>query len=426
MDLHPAVAHGLLALSGQRGAVQPPLGPDHGLNDIPRSRALGNLHGVVLFLDEQTELLEFLLHLSTSSKSVHAGKLGALGVDRAVVGQDVEHRQPVALADGKIVRVVRRRDLDAPGAELLVHICVGDDHELARRKEGMHQLLADQVRVSRVLGVHSDGHVAQHRLETSSGDSQKFVTVFYEIFKCHNHAHLHLVGSAGNGKECALGDLVVVHLQVRQRRAKVRGPVHETDVPEHFSLFVESTERLSHGHAQVRVHREELARPVQGGGHSRGLLADVGTLLFLPLPHAAQKGVTAHVVSRFTLVLVQQLLDHRLGRNACVVSARQPQGVLAAHAVPASHAVLNRHGQRMTDVEVTRHVGRWETHHKLLVRLGVGRGSGVGREIPLRYPPLVPVLLDFNWIVSRRHGLVHRLLRHRFSANRRLHVRMLL
>ena len=53
--------------------------------------------------------------------------LGAVLVDTRVEREDRDRRQAVAVADLPVVEVVRRRDLDAAGAEFLVDIGVGDD-----------------------------------------------------------------------------------------------------------------------------------------------------------------------------------------------------------------------------------------------------------------------------------------------------------
>jgi hypothetical protein len=51
----------------------------------------------------------------------------------------------VALADGVVVGVVRRRDLDHAGAEGAVDVVVGDDRDLAVAQRQLHAL-ADQAR----------------------------------------------------------------------------------------------------------------------------------------------------------------------------------------------------------------------------------------------------------------------------------------
>ena len=57
-------------------------------------------------------------------------------VQRRVEVEDADLRQAVALADLVVVEVVRRRDLDAAGAELRVDVLVGDDRNVAGRVSG--------------------------------------------------------------------------------------------------------------------------------------------------------------------------------------------------------------------------------------------------------------------------------------------------
>ena len=68
------------------------------------------------------------------------GKVPAALVDGAVVGQDVDEVEAVALAGRKIVGVVRWRDFDGTRPEgHVTQLRVGDD--------GMHHVLAMQVRI---------------------------------------------------------------------------------------------------------------------------------------------------------------------------------------------------------------------------------------------------------------------------------------
>ena len=84
--------------------------------------------------------------------------------------------QVVALADGEVVRVVGRGDLDGAGAELGVDVRVGDDRD---RAVGQRQLdlLADEVRVPLVVGVDGDGGVTEHRLGAGGGDDEGLVAL---------------------------------------------------------------------------------------------------------------------------------------------------------------------------------------------------------------------------------------------------------
>jgi hypothetical protein len=90
-------------------------------------------------------------------------------VEGGILVENVDRRQRVALAHFVVVEVVRRRNLDAARAECRIHVLVGDDRDEAVRQRQPH-VFADQMRVARIVGVHGDGRVAEHRLRPRRGD----------------------------------------------------------------------------------------------------------------------------------------------------------------------------------------------------------------------------------------------------------------
>ena len=79
-------------------------------------------------------------------------------------------------ADLEIVEVVRRRDLDRAGALLRIGILVGDDRN-APPDQRQDRVLADQIPVALILGMHRDGGVAEHRLRPRRRDHDEPVRV---------------------------------------------------------------------------------------------------------------------------------------------------------------------------------------------------------------------------------------------------------
>ena len=91
---------------------------------------------------------------------------------RAVELEDVDLLEPVALAGREVVEVVRGRHLHGAGAERHVdEHGIGDDRDFAR-DERVHELLAVQVLVARVVRVHGDGGVAEHRFRARRRDDE--------------------------------------------------------------------------------------------------------------------------------------------------------------------------------------------------------------------------------------------------------------
>ena len=71
-------------------------------------------------------------------------------------------------ADLKVVRVVRRGDLDDAGAEVHLDIVVADNRNLAANQR-QDDRLADQVLVALVLRVDGNGGIAEHRFRAGGG-----------------------------------------------------------------------------------------------------------------------------------------------------------------------------------------------------------------------------------------------------------------
>ena len=78
------------------------------------------------------------------------------------------------------------------------------------------------------------------------------------------------------------------------------------------------------------------------------------------LQHGASAAEPTKVMSGQALPLSQVLLDHSLGGNTSMVCAGQPQHVVATHAPPAHHSVLDGVGEGMTQVQGACHIGGWD------------------------------------------------------------------
>ena len=76
------------------------------------------------------------------------------------------------LADFEVVEVVARRDLDRARALLGIGMLVGDDRDQPVRERQAYAL-ADQLLVTRVIGMHGDRRVAQHRLRPRRRDGDE-------------------------------------------------------------------------------------------------------------------------------------------------------------------------------------------------------------------------------------------------------------
>ena len=102
--------------------------------------------------------------------AVHAREGAGVRVERPVEVEDVDLLELVALARREVVEVVRGRHLHGAGAELRV-----DEHRVGHDGEGavderVLDALAVERGVARVVRVHGDGRVAEHRLRARRRD----------------------------------------------------------------------------------------------------------------------------------------------------------------------------------------------------------------------------------------------------------------
>ena len=100
----------------------------------------------------------------------------AIGVQAAIVAKDRHDLQSVSPAYLPIVGIVRRGDLDGAGSECHIDgFCVAYDGETAVWEERVAEEFTMQVGVSRVVGVHCDGCIAEHGFWAGGGDDDAFV-----------------------------------------------------------------------------------------------------------------------------------------------------------------------------------------------------------------------------------------------------------
>ena len=94
-----------------------------------------------------------------------------VGVEQEIAfgSHDADHGKAVTLAHLEIVEVVRGRYLDGARALLGVRIFVGDDRNAPADQRQDH-VLADEMFVALIVGVHGDGAVAEHGLGPRGGD----------------------------------------------------------------------------------------------------------------------------------------------------------------------------------------------------------------------------------------------------------------
>ena len=162
-DPGPSLLHRLEGGFGQRlGPDEPLLGEEglhHGLAAITVPHAVM----VVLNLQEGSVPLEVLDDPFTTLKPLHAlVGTGLLGHVPLFVN-NLHCLQMMALSDLKVIGVMGRRDLQGPGAELRIDICIGDDRD-APIHHRQDDVAADEILIAFILWVHGNCRITHHGL----------------------------------------------------------------------------------------------------------------------------------------------------------------------------------------------------------------------------------------------------------------------
>ena len=101
-------------------------------------------------------------------------------VDASVLRQHVDNRQIVALADFEIEFVMRRSHFQSAGTEFRVDGLVGDNRECLTGQRSP-DFSADQISITRIIGMHRHRHVRHNRFRTGRGQFQKFPGMFDKL-----------------------------------------------------------------------------------------------------------------------------------------------------------------------------------------------------------------------------------------------------
>jgi hypothetical protein len=107
----------------------------------------------------------------------------------------------------------------------------------------------------------------------------------------------------------------------------------------------------------VRFYRRidqsnDNAKAIANDKRTNQLLINDAAILFLPFPHLLHESVPAERAAIRHALLVQRFLNDSLCSNASVVQTRYPHRGFTFHAFVTDQRVLERHSQRMTDVQI--------------------------------------------------------------------------
>src|SRR6185437_13794496 len=285
------------------------------------------------------------------------------------------------------------------------HVFIADDgDELFLRRQmdgqGTDHVLADQVRVTRVLRVHGYGGIARDGFRTGGGDGEPDFAVLPRGRRslgggtCPRDPG---APSAGRPHFEVIPKTFLrfhFHCFVGKRRLRHGAPIHHAFAAINQTFFVKVDEHFLDATRIFRVHGEPFAGPIAGAAEFFELVDDDAAVLFLPGPDAFQKFLAAEIVFGFAFFLFERLFHLHLRGDAGVIGAGQPKHFLAAHARFAAQNVLDGVVEHVAHVEHARDVRRRDDDGER----GLD-GFRVRGETRILLPELVPLIFDGLWFV---------------------------
>ena len=375
----PSILHRLNRGRSQALHLHEPLLGDERLDRRMTARAVADGMLVLLRGDKHARLFEVFDEHLAALVAIESRVLAETFRHRAVIFYDAHLRQIVAQTHLEVVRVVRRRDLDRARAERGIDVFIGKDGH-GTVDDGQDDVLADEILVACIIGMHGDTRIAEHRLGARRRDLDIARAVLECVAQMPEMARLRLV----------------LDLDVRKRRVARRAPVRDARPLIDQPLLVKAHENFAHGTRAAIVHREALARPVARRAERSELIHDTAAVLLLPLPDALRELLASEFVAIRTL-RSKRRLHLRLRRDARMVAAWHPKSIIALHAPPADQNVLQGIVERVPHVQLPRHIGRRNHDGKRLLSL-----LGFGMKESVLLPELVPSLLKRLRLINLR------------------------
>jgi hypothetical protein len=192
---------------------------------------------------------------------------------------------------------------------------------------------------------------------------------------------------------------LIIDLDVRNGCLQGCGPVDQSG----GTINQVSFEKLGKSNcdrlAQLFIHGEDFSVPVKTGADSSELVLDSVSISLLEFPNFLQKLLSTQIMSSLVLLLHQFFLNNSLRGNTRMIGSRQIQSLVPLHSLSSDDRILNGNSQGMTNVQISSDVWWWQSDCELF---GVCCLVISVEELVL-VPPLVPVLLDGDWVVGVRH-----------------------
>lgn len=205
-------------------------------------------HLIVLLLNKQPFLLKLLFDYSSALEPLHAFKRTSVLVNQPVFSKYVDELEVVTLTYAIIVVVMGWSNLHTSSSELTVHHLISYNQNFSVWDEGMKELSAYKMFVSRILRMYSETSISKHSFNTSSCHLHKFCRVILKLIpESEHYSEFYFFLVTWHFNQSSFFDVDVFHLNIRNGSFQDRGPVHKSIGSVNQPFFIELHKAFSYG-----------------------------------------------------------------------------------------------------------------------------------------------------------------------------------
>ncbi len=212
---------------------------------------------VILHFNQSAFRLKILNDLFAAFIAVHTAVFAPALGNMAVIRHNIYDLQIMTEADFIVIRIMRGCDLYNAGAELNVHIIIGNNRNLSVH-DRQNQRFADDILIAVIIWIYGNRRIAEHGLRPCGGKLNIAAAIFKRITQMPEMACL----------------ILVLHFRVRNRGFAVRAPVYHSFALIDQTFIVEIYKDFLNGFGTAFVHRETFPVPITGRAHFFKLFYD--------------------------------------------------------------------------------------------------------------------------------------------------------
>ena len=272
--------------------------------------------------------------------AVHAIISARLFVHRAVFIHDDDGFQMVAFTHGKVIWIMGRCNLYTACTIFHIYIFISDDRNLSVSSRQLHPL-PDQMRISFIFRINSDGRITGNRFRTGRRDAHSTFLISKRIIEIPQMAHI----------------IFMLYFDIGKRRLAAGTPVGNAEPLINQTFFIKGYKYFTDSTGANIIHRKTFTAPITGRPQASDLLPDGIPVFFLPFPYAFQKFFTSQIV--LCEAFFGNLFFHLdLRGDTGMVLSRKPEDIIPLHPFIADQDILQCIVQRMPHMKLPRYIGR--------------------------------------------------------------------